>query len=74
MLAKTFEIHSEVYKYSHSVNSQTNYCLYGDSKINSCEGTLQKDPKSRVSFLESIQEPIHSLRSKKNVWYLDDGR
>ena len=49
MLEKTFEIHPEVYKYSHWAYSQRS-SLYGGSVIKSCEGTQQGDPESPVLF------------------------
>ena len=64
MLEKTFEIHPEVYKYSHSAYSQLSFLFYGDSVIKSCSPAL---------FSDSIQELIDSLESKINLWYLDDG-
>ena len=73
MLEKTFEIHPEVYKYSHSAYSQPSFLFYGDSVIKSCEGTQQGDPESPVLFSDSIQDLIDSLESKINLWYLDDG-
>ena len=73
MLEKVFEIHSEVYKYSHSGYSQPSFLFYGDSVIKSCEGTQQGDPESPALFLDSIQDLIDSLESKINLWYLDDG-
>ena len=73
MLEKFFEIHPEVYKYSHSVYSQQNVLFYGDSVIKSCEGTQPGDPESPASFSVSIQDLIDSLESKTNLWYLDDG-
>ena len=73
MLEKTFEIHPEVYKYSHSAYSQPSFRFYGDSVIKSCEGTQQGDPESPALFSESIQDLIDSLESKINLWYLDDG-
>ena len=71
MLEKTFEIHPEVYEYSHSAYSQSRF--YGDSVIKSFEGTLQGDSESRALFSDSIQDLMDSLESKKNLWYLDDG-
>ena len=44
MLEKFFEIHPEVYKYSHSVYSHPFFLFYGDSVIKSCDGTQQGDP------------------------------
>ena len=73
MLAKVFEIHLEVYKYSHSRYSQPSFLFYGDSVIESCEGTQQGDPESPALFSDSIQDLIDSLESKINLWYLDDG-
>ena len=73
MLEKIFEIHPEVYKYSHSAYSQPSFLFYGDSVIKSCEGTQQGDPDSPALFSDSIQDLIDSLESKINLWYLDDG-
>ena len=73
MLEKVFEIHPEVYKYSHSAYSQPSCLFYGDSVIKSCEGTQQGDPESPALFSDSIQDLIDSLESKINLWYLDDG-
>ena len=73
MLEKVFEIHPEVYKYSHSAYSQPTFLFYGDSVIKSCEGTQQGDPVSPALFSDSIQDLIDSLESKINLWYLDDG-
>ena len=73
MLEKVFEIHPEVYKYSHSAYSQPSFLFYGDSVIKSCEGTQQGDPESPALFSDSIQDLIDSLESKINLWYLDDG-
>ena len=73
MLEKIFEIHPEVYKYSHSAYSQPSFLFYGDSVIKSCEGTQQGDPESPALFSDSIQDLIDSLESKGNLWYLDDG-
>ena len=73
MLEKTFEIHPEVYKYSHSAYKQLSFLLYGDSVIKSCDGTQQGDPESPVLFPDSIQDLIDSLESKIKLWYLDDG-
>ena len=73
MLEKTFEIHPEVYKYSHSAYSQPSILFYGDSEIKSCEGTHQGDPESPVLISDFIQDLIDSLESKINLWDLDDG-
>ena len=73
MLEKVFEIHPEVYKYSHSAYSQPSFLCYGDSVIKSCEGTQQGDPESPALFSDSIQDLIDSLESKINLWHLDDG-
>ena len=62
MLEKTFEIHPEVYKYSHSAYSQPSFLFfYGDSVIKSCERTQQGDPESLVLFSDSIQDLIDSF-------------
>ena len=73
MLEKVFEIHPEVYKYSHSAYSQPSSLFYGDSVIKSCEGSQQGDPESPTLFSDSIQDMIDSLESKTNLWYLVDG-
>ena len=73
MLEKVFEIHPEVYKYSHSAYTQPSFLFYGDSEIKSCEGTQQGDPESPALFSDSIQDLLDSLESKINLWYLDDG-
>ena len=73
MLGKIFEIHPEVYKYSHSAYSQPSFLFYGDSVNKSCEGTQQGDPESPVLFSDYIQDLNDSLVSKTNLWYLDDG-
>ena len=73
MLKKTFEIHPEVYKYSHSAYSQPSFLFYGHSVIKSCEGTQQGNPESQALFSDSIQDMIDSLESKRYLWYLDDG-
>ena len=74
MLEKTFELHPEVYKYSHSAYSQPSFLFYDDPVIKSFEGTQQvDDAESPALFLDSIQDLIDSLESKINLWYLDDG-
>ena len=73
MLEKTSEIQPEVYKYSHSAYSQPSFLFYGDSVIESCEGTQQGDPETPALFSDSIQNLIERLESKINLWYLDDG-
>ena len=70
MLEKVFEIHPEVYKYSHSAYSQPSFLFYGDSVIKFCEGTQEGDPESPALFSGSIQNLIDSLESKINLWYL----
>ena len=70
MLEKVFEIHPEVYKYSHSAYSQPSFLFYGESVIKSCEGTQEGDPESPALFSGSIQDLIDSLESKINLWYL----
>ena len=72
MLEKVFEIHPEVYKYSHSAYSQPCFLFYGDYVIKSCKGTKQGDPESPIVFSDSIHDLIDSLESKTNLWYLDD--
>ena len=72
MLKKTFEIHPEVHKYSHTAYSQPSSLFYVDSVIKSCEGTQQGNPESPVLFSDSIQDLIDSLESKINSLYLDD--
>ena len=72
MLEKTFRIHPEVFKYSHSAYSQPSFLSHGDSVIKSCEGTQQGDPESPALFSDSIQDLIDSLESKINLCYLDD--
>ena len=73
MLEKVFEIHPEVYKYSHSAYSQPSFLFYGDSEVKFCgERTQQGDPESPALFSDSIQDLIDSLDSKINLWYLDD--
>ena len=49
------------------------FFFYGDSIIKSCEGTQLGDPEFPVLFSDSIQDLIDSLKSKINLWYLDDG-
>ena len=73
MLEKDFEIHPEIYKYSHSAYSQPSFLFYGDLVIKSCEGKQQGDLESPALFSDSIQDLIDSLESKINLWYLDDG-
>ena len=73
MLEKIFEMHPEVYKYSHSAYSQSSFLFYGDSVIKSCEGTQQGGFESPVLFSDSIQDLIASLESKMNLWYIEDG-
>ena len=73
MLENVFEIHPEVYKYSHSAYSQPSFPFYDDSVIKSCEETQQGDPESPALISDSIQDLIDSLESKINLWYLDDG-
>ena len=65
MLEKIFEIHPEVYKYSHSPYSQPSFLLYDDSVMKCCEVTQQGDPESPALFSDSIQDLIDSLESKK---------
>ena len=73
MLEKTFDIHPEIYKFSHSAFNQPSFLFYSDSVIKSCEGTQQADPESPALFSDSIQDLIDSLKSKINLWYLDEG-
>ena len=73
MLEIVFEIHPEVYTYSHSAYSQPSFLFYGDSVFKSCEGTKQGNPESPALFSDSNQDLIDSLESKINLWYLDDG-
>ena len=70
MLEKVFEVHPEVYKYSHSAYSQPSLLFHGDSVIKSFERTQQGDPVSPALFSDSIQDLIDSLESKINLWYL----
>ena len=70
MLEKVFEIHPEVYKYSHSAYNQPSFVFYGDSVIKSCEGAQQGNPESLALFSDSIQDLINSLRLKINLWSL----
>ena len=46
MLEKTFELHPEVYNYSHSAYRHPSFLFYGDSIIKFCEGTQPGDPES----------------------------
>ena len=55
MLKKVFEIHHEIYKYSHSAYRQPSFLFYGDSVIKSCEWTQQGDPESPALFSDSNQ-------------------
>ena len=64
MLEKVFEIHAEVYKYSHSAYSRPSFLFYADSLSISCERTQQGDPQSPALFSDSIQDLIDSLESK----------
>ena len=73
MLEKSFEIHPEVYKYSHSAYSQPFFLFYDDSVNKSCEVTQQGDPESPALVSDSIRDLIDSLESQTNLWYLDDG-
>ena len=59
MLEQTFEIHPEVYKYSHLAYSQPSFLFYADSVIK--------------SFSYSIRDLIESLESNTNLWYFNDG-
>ena len=54
MLQNVFEIHTEIYKYSHSAYSQPSFLFYDDSVIKSCKGTQQGDPESSALFSDSI--------------------
>ena len=76
MMEKSLDIHPEVFRYSRLVYSQQSFLFffYGDSVINSSEGTPQGDPVSPVVFSDSmIQDLIDSLESKTNSCYLYDG-
>ena len=68
MLEKILELHPEVSKNSHSAYSLPSFLFYGDSVIQSCEGTQQGDPESPFLFSDSIQDLIDSLESKINLW------
>ena len=46
MLENIFELHPEVYKYSHSAYSQPIFLFYSDSVIKSCVETQQGNPES----------------------------
>ena len=70
---KIFEIHTEVYKYSHSAYSRPSFLFYGDSVIKSCERNQQGNPESPALFSDSIQDLFDSMESKISLWYLDDG-
>ena len=72
ILEKIFEIHPEVYEYSHSAYREPSF-FYGDSVIKSCEVPKQGDPESPDLFSDSIQDLIDSLESEISSWYLDDG-
>ena len=52
MLEKSVETHPEVYKYSYSAYSKPSF-YYGDSVVNSCDGTRQEDPESPDLFSDS---------------------
>ena len=64
MLEKVFEIHPDVYKYSHTAYSQPSFIYCGDSVFKSCEGTQQGDPESPALLSDFIQDLIDSLESK----------
>ena len=49
------------------------FFFYGDSIIDTCEGTQQGDPESTVLFSDSVQVLIDTLESKIYLRYLDDG-
>ena len=64
MLQKTFEMHPEVNKYSHSAYGQPTFLLYSDSIVKFCEGTQQEDFQSPASYSDSFQDLNEGLDSK----------
>ena len=62
MLEKPFEIHPEVYKYSHLAYSQPSFLFFYCASV--IKETKQGDPESPALFSDSVQDIFDSLKSK----------
>ena len=67
MLKKAFEMHPEVYNYSHSAYSQPSFLFYSDLVIKFYEGTLQGNSESPALFSGSIQNLIDRFGVKNKL-------
>ena len=53
MHEKPFEIHPQIYKYSHSAYSQRSFFIYDYSVFKLCEGTQQGDAEAPATILSA---------------------
>ncbi|CAK1589334.1 unnamed protein product [Parnassius mnemosyne] len=63
----------EIYHYVWQCYSQNTNLFYENHVIDSAVGVQQGDPLGPALFSLGIQPIISNLKSKLNVWYLDDG-
>ena len=70
MLNHVYSNHPKLYNYT-PCNLVT--FLYGSSVIMSEDETQQGDPEAPPLFAETIHTLVKQLKSKINIWYLDDG-
>ena len=73
MLNHIYSNRPELYNYTHCAYGETSYLFYGSPVIMSEDGTQQGYPDVPPLFAESIHRLVKQLKSKLNIWYLDDG-
>jgi hypothetical protein len=67
------KFYPDIYPYVHSSYNHDSILLFNDNTILSQEGAQQGDPLGPLLFCMAIQPIVNKLKSRLNVWYLDDG-
>lgn len=73
LLTEIYKEIPEISLYMYQCYGTQSKLMFGDSEINSCVGCQQGDPLGPAIFSLAIQPFITNLKSKFNMWYLDDG-
>ncbi|XP_048488762.1 uncharacterized protein LOC125491265 [Plutella xylostella] len=72
-LTEIKELTPEIYPYLWQCYSSPSNLIYNSNLIHSEVGCQQGDPLGPAIFSLAIHKTISSLKSKLNMWYLDDG-
>lgn len=72
-LEKTRDKYPSLYRFTSSCYGSPSHLFFGKHVLSSEVGPQQGDPEGPPLFCDGINDGIHTLLSKLNLWYLDDG-